>query len=67
MTRTRATTLTIAFDHGRRTRRRTFTDVRYGVTWNRVDVTLPDGGGRVYDRLHITDLQATNNHAARAA
>lgn len=51
--------LTVTFQGTRRQRSRTFTNVTYDVTWNRLTVALPDGSHRQYDRIGIVDMQAS--------
>ena len=63
---TRADILTIIFDHGRRQRRRTYTNVHYALTWNSLSVALPgDGPDHEYDRWDITHTSATVNHSSK--
>lgn len=68
MTTTRANVLTVAFDHGRRTRTRIYTGpLRYGFTWDRLVVTTASGVNHEHDRWNIAGVEATNDHATAAA
>ena len=63
MIETRADTLTITLDRTRRVRRRRYSGgLTYGLTWNRLNVTLANGATRTYDRNDIAHTDAT--HAA---
>lgn len=67
MTTAPADVLTVVFQAARRLRRVTFTDVRYGVTWNRLFVAHACGDERAYDRLDIIDIQSHLIHHRRVS